>query len=179
MRVVVVTETEFRKAEPVFTSSRRFRCVPAPSAEADLAQAIRSCGACHAIVGHLPYRDALYAALPPGSVIARFGVGHDGIDKAKATAAGLLCTNTPGALDDSVAELAMLLVAAAARHLTALDARMRSGAWAPQVGMELRGKTLAIVGYGRIGQAVARIASAGFGMRVVAYTRPGRPANGE
>ena len=51
-------------------------------------------------------------------MIARFGVGHDGIDKALATRAGVLCTNTPGVLDQSVAEFTMLLILAAARHLT-------------------------------------------------------------
>ncbi len=128
------------------------------------------------IVGSVKYLGALYQALPRGGVIARFGVGHDGIDKGKATAAGILCTNTPGVLDDSVAEHAMLLILAAARRLPALTAEMRAGTWAlGPAGLELRGKTLAIIGSGRIGQATARIASRGFGMRTVGCRR--RPSS--
>ena len=128
------------------------------------------------IVGGQPYRDALYAALPRGSVVARFGVGHEWIDKAKATSAGLLCTNTPSVLDQSVAELTFLLVAASARRLTAIAGAMREGEWTPLLGAELRGKTLTIVGPGRIGQAVARIAKRGFEMRVVGCRRKGSSA---
>jgi len=165
--IVAVTEPEFRRAEATFTNAKGISCRVAPADEAPLAAAIAAMGARHAIVGHWPYREALYHALPRGSVLARFGVGHDGIDKVKATAAGLLCTNTPGVLDQSVAELTMAFISAAARHVTTTDGEMRGGAWKQRQGVELAGKTLAIIGAGRIGTAVARIASAGFGMRVV------------
>src|SRR5207244_4370662 len=102
-----------------------------------------------------------------GGVIARFGVGHDGIDKARATAAGLLCTNTPDVLNRSVAEHTMLLIGAAARAIVPMSAGMHRHSWQPVTGMELAGKTLAIVGCGGIGREVARIADAGYGMRVV------------
>src|SRR6187200_1225399 len=153
--VVLVTEPEYRRGDMVFTSSARYTFQPAPSDEAALVHAIDESGATHVIVGGQPYRDALYAALPRGSVVARYGVGHEWIDKAKATAAGLLCTNTPSVLDQSVAELTFLLVAASARRLTAIAGAMREGEWTPLLGAELRGKTLTIVGPGRIGQAVA------------------------
>ena len=119
-------------------SSARFTFTPAPADEAALVQAIAESGARHVIVGGQPYRDALYTALPRGSVIARFGVGHEWVDKAKATASGLLCTNTPSVLDQSVAELTFLLIAAAARRLTAIAGAMRDGQWTPQLGMELQ-----------------------------------------
>jgi glyoxylate reductase len=168
---VVVTESVYGKGEEVFTATPRFTCVSAPDDEAGLVRAIRDTGAVHAVLGHRRYEGALYAAFPPGRVLARFGVGHDGIDKAKATAAGLLCTNTPGTLDDSVAELAMLMIGAAARHLPALAETMRQGRWTPLLGTELRHRTLAVIGCGRIGSALARIAGLGYGMRVVGYTR--------
>jgi phosphoglycerate dehydrogenase-like enzyme len=95
------------------------------------------------------------------------------VDKRQATAAGLLCTNTPGVLDRSVAEQTMLLISAAARHLPALTAEMHRGVWAPRQGAELEGQTLAIIGCGRIGRAVARIASRGFSMRVIGVRRAG------
>jgi phosphoglycerate dehydrogenase-like enzyme len=169
---VLVTEPEYRRAESVFTSARGVQCTPAPREEADLARAITDRGARYVVVGSSPYTSALYAALPRGGVIARFGVGHDSVDKAKATSAGLLCTNTPGVLDQSVAEHAMLLILAAARHLVKNTSDMRGGTWdlGPQ-GTELRGKTLAVIGAGRIGRATARIAAQAFGMRVVGFRR--------
>ena len=128
------------------------------------------------IVGNRQYSGPLYDAMPAGGLIARFGVGHDGIDKARATAAGLLCTNTPGVLDQSVAEHAMLLVTAAARRLTSAlreHGQRRMGAAA---GRDLYGKKLAIIGCGGIGRAVARIAALGYGMQVIGCTRPDAPA---
>ena len=172
---VLVTELEYRKAERSFVSAPELECVRAPEAEAELAAAIRDAHASYVIVGPRPYSGPLYDALPAGGVIARFGVGHDGIDKTKATAARLLCTNTPGVLDQSVAELTMLLVGAAARHAIALSANMARHVWEPAIGEELQGKTLVIVGCGGIGRSVARIASLGYGMRVVGCTRPGPP----
>lgn len=172
---VLVTESEFRKAEARFSSVDGLECLCAPDAEAGLAAAIRTVRARHVIVGSHPYSGALYGALERGGVIARFGVGHDGIDKVKATAAGLLCTNTPGVLNQSVAEHTMLLVAAAARGLIPASASMSRAVWDPVTGEELQGKTLAIIGCGAIGRTVARIASVGFGMLVVGCTRPDAP----
>jgi phosphoglycerate dehydrogenase-like enzyme len=172
---VLVTDTEYRKADPSFVSAPGLECVRAPEAEADLAVAVREAHASHVIVGARIYAGALYEALPPGGVIARFGVGHDGIDKARATRARLLCTNTPGVLNQSVAEHTMLLVAAAARRLIATSTSMARKAWDPVIGEELRDKTLAIIGCGGIGRSVARIASLGYGMRVVGCVRPEVP----
>jgi phosphoglycerate dehydrogenase-like enzyme len=171
---VLVTETEYRRAETVFRSASGFTCIVAPAEEEALAAAVSAAGVRHAIVGGRPYVGPLYDALPRGGVLARFGVGHDGIDKARATRAGLLCTNTPGVLDQSVAETSMLLIAAAARHLVPMASDLRQGRWSPVTGIELAGKTLAIIGIGRIGQALARIAARGYGMRVIGCGRPGK-----
>src|ERR1035437_4078919 len=93
MTTVIVTEIEYRKAESTFVNTPRMSFVSAPKEEDALAAAIRETGARGVIVGPRPYTGALYRALPPGGVLARFGVGHDGIDKTKATAVGILCTN--------------------------------------------------------------------------------------
>jgi phosphoglycerate dehydrogenase-like enzyme len=172
---VLVTELEYRKAERSFVSAPGLECLRVPDAEGDLAAAIRETRASYVIVGPRTYSGPLYDALPAGGVIARFGVGHDGIDKTKATAARLLCTNTPGVLDQSVAELTMLLVGAAARRLPTLSATMTRHVWEPAIGEELQGKMLAIIGCGSIGRAVARIATLGYGMHVIGCTRPGSP----
>jgi phosphoglycerate dehydrogenase-like enzyme len=172
---VVVTEAEYRKADACFLAAVGLECLPAPDVEHDLASAIRDSGARHAIVGLRTYSGPLYDALKPGGVIARFGVGHDGIDKGRATRARLLCTNAPGVLNESVAEHAMLLIAAAARHIVPVTAGMARNVWSPVTGAELRSKTLAIIGCGAIGRSLARIASLGYGMHVVGCTRPDTP----
>jgi phosphoglycerate dehydrogenase-like enzyme len=176
--VVVVTEPEYRRGEPVFAAATALTCVVAPPAEDDLVAAIERSGAQHAVVGPVYYRDRLYKALPRGSVLARFGVGHESVDKARATEAGLFCTNTPDVLQQSVAELTMVMVGAAARHVVTAAARMRDGDWSPRQGLELEGKTLTIVGCGEIGRTVARIAAAGYGMRVIGYHRRSGAAPG-
>jgi phosphoglycerate dehydrogenase-like enzyme len=173
---VLVTESEYRKAEACFVSAPGLECRPAPDGEVDLVLAIREAHAAHVIVGPQTYAGPLYDALPAGGVIARFGVGHDGIDKAKATEAGLLCTNTPGVLNQSVAEHTMLLIGAAARALLHATTTMAQRMWAPVPGAELQGRTLAIIGCGAIGRCVARMASVGYGMQVVGCSRPDQPA---
>ena len=172
---VLVTELEYRKAEARFSSAPGLECLRAPDAEGRSrlgdprgARLVRCCR-----VAHLR-RSALRIAAA-GGVIARFGVGHDGIDKARATRAGLLCTNTPGVLNQSVAEHTMLLVAAAARTLVSASTSMAHRVWEPVMGAELQGKTLAIIGCGGIGRSVARIASLGYGMQVVGCSRPDAP----
>jgi len=173
---VLVTEPEYRKGKACYTAARDLKCVRAPEIEGDLASAISDSKARYVIVGNRKYSGPLYDALPPGGVIARMGVGHDGIDKSRATAAKLFCTNTPGVLDQSVAEHTMLLIAAAARQLVPALASMASGTWTAAPGRDLFGKRLAIIGCGGIGRAVARIAAVGYGMQVAGCTRPNAPA---
>jgi phosphoglycerate dehydrogenase-like enzyme len=173
--VVLVTDTEFRRAPEAFESAG-VQCIAVAGDEPTLAREVLTRGVRYVIVGSVKYSGPLYEALPRGGVIARFGVGHDGIDKEKATAAGIFCTNTPSVLDESVAELTMLLILAAARRLDSLTAEMRQGTWnLGPAGIELRGKTLAVIGGGRIGQATARIASQGFGMRTIGFRRTAPP----
>ena len=172
---VLVTGPEYLKAEDSFVSAAALECLRAPDSEGELASAVREMRAWSVIVGPRVYSGPLYEALPAGGVIARFGVGHDGIDKAKATAARLLCTNTPGVLNQSVAEHTLLLIGAAARKLTAMSTGVTRHVWEPAVGDELHGRTLAIIGCGGIGRAVARIASLGYGMKVVGCSRPNAP----
>lgn len=169
MKRIVVTSVEYAKAEHIFQAAEveGFQCVPAEADEGELAAAASARGATHAVIGVVPYREALYTALPRGAVLARFGVGHDGVDKLRATAAGVLCTNTPGVLTDSVAEHTLALILAAARRLPENFRSASDGTWAPKVGRELCGKRLAVIGVGAIGRRVAEIASFGFRMRVI------------
>ena len=179
METVLVTELEYRKAEGVFREAKDLRCEPAPVDEAALAEAVVSRGARAVIVGVAPYRGPLYEALgrAGGAIIARFGVGHDSVNKPLARQHGIVVTNTPGVLDTSVAEHTMWLTGCLARKIVRIETRLRAGEFAGEVGMELRGRTLGILGFGGIGRSVASIAHFGFGMKVIACSRnaPGEP----
>lgn len=113
---------------------------------------------------------ALIDAAPKLRVIARAGTGVDNVDVSAASARGIVVMNAPGANSISVAELTMALLLALARHIPAADAAMKQGRWEKKkfVGEEVRGKTLGLVGLGRIGQEVARRAAA-FEMRLIAH----------
>ena len=113
---------------------------------------------------------ALIAAAPKLRVIARAGTGVDNVDVDAATARGIVVMNAPGANSISVAELAIGLMLALSRGIAAADAAMKKGVWDKKrlTGAELRGKTLGIVGLGRIGQEVAARARP-FGMTLVAH----------
>lgn len=95
MTVVIVTEPEFAKAAAVFRQAEGFQCIPVPAEEVALAQRIRETGARHVIIGPIRYSGPLYDAIPAGGVIARFGVGHDGVDKRRRPAPGASSAATP------------------------------------------------------------------------------------
>ncbi len=113
---------------------------------------------------------ALIAAAPKLRVIARAGTGVDNVDLDAASTRGIVVMNAPGANSISVAELAMGFVLALARPVPAADAAMKAGKWEKKkfAGVEVRGKTLGLIGLGRIGQEVALRARA-FGMEIVAH----------
>ncbi|MEW5958688.1 MAG: phosphoglycerate dehydrogenase [Chloroflexota bacterium] len=100
--------------------------------------------------------------------IAKHGVGLETIDLAAARARHIVVTATPGTNHDSVADLALALILALARKIVSAHLSTQAGSWKPFFGLELRAKTLGIVGLGRIGKAVCRRAQA-FGMGVAAY----------
>jgi glyoxylate reductase len=111
-------------------------------------------------------------------IVANYGVGVDNIDREAAAARGIVITNTPNVLTDATADLTMALLLALARRLVEGDRMVRTGGfagWAPDLllGFDLKGKTLGIVGPGRIGRAVTRRARA-FGMTVIAHGRSPR-----
>lgn len=112
-------------------------------------------------------------------IVANMAVGYDNIDVEAATQRGITVTNTPGVLDETTADTAFMLLLAAARRLGEAERLLRAGewhAWGPKqlVGPDVWGKTLGIVGMGRIGEAVARRAR-GFGMKVIYSSRTEKP----
>lgn len=118
----------------------------------------------------------LFKARPQLRLVANVAVGYDNINVADANEAGVLITNTPGVLDNATADLAFGLLLAAARRIVEADGFVRRGEWIGwkrelMLGAELDGKTLGIIGMGRIGKAVAKRARA-FGLSII-YTRKG------
>ncbi len=115
--------------------------------------------------------EELLEAAPRLRIAATVSVGHDNIDLAACTKHKVVATNTPGVLDDTTADFAWTLIMAVARRLIEADAWMRSGTWPgwdldQLCGGDVWGKTLGIIGFGRIGRGVAR-RSQGFNMRVI------------
>ncbi|PRD40101.1 UNVERIFIED_CONTAM: gyaR [Trichonephila clavipes] len=140
----------------------------------------------------LPTLGDLYAAPvfadvpePRARLLANFGVGYNHIDVAVARAAGLAVTNTPGAVTDATADIALTLILMTARRAAEGERLVRSGQWqgwhpVQMLGLHVTGKRVGIIGMGRIGRAIARRCHFGFGMEVVFHNRsvtdPGLPA---
>lgn len=126
--------------------------------------------------------ELLDAAGPQLKVVSNHAVGFDNVVVADATARGIPVGNTPGILTDATADLAFALLLAAARRVVELEKYIRAGKWktwhpSMLLGMDLAGKTLGLVGFGRIGQAVAKRA-VGFDLRIVFYDPTGKPEFG-
>src|SRR5688500_1688771 len=151
--------------------------VLAQATEAELRRALAYADGVVLVMERPSLTRALIAVAPRLRVACRMGAGYDNIDLAALTQRAIPLTSTGGANADTVAEHALYLMLALARRGPQLDRAVKAGAW-PRAfgGVELRGRTCVIVGYGRIGRAVAKLA-AGFEMKVV-YCDP-KVAGGE
>ena len=143
----------------------------------ELAEEVREAQALISLVSD-QVTERVLAAGEQLKIVANYGVGLDNVDRAAAAARGIVVTNTPNVLTDAVADLTMAMLLALARRLVEGDRMVRMGGfsgWAPDLllGFDLKGKTLGIVGPGRIGRAVTRRARA-FGMTVNAAGRSSR-----
>lgn len=114
------------------------------------------------------YTAEVFAALPALRVVSRWGIGLDSVDLDAAARAGVIVTNTPDTTTEAVADYAWALLLAVARRIAEGEALMRSGGWGELPGRLIHGKTLGLVGLGRIARAVARRAS-GFSMEILAH----------
>lgn len=120
--------------------------------------------------------SALELAKPQTRILANYGVGYSHIDLDRVGQHGMVVTNTPDVLSECTADLAMTLMLMAARRAGEGERELRAGdwtGWRPThlVGSKVSGKTLGIIGYGRIGQEMAKRAHHGFGMKIIAYNR--------
>ena len=123
---------------------------------------------------------------PRAKILANFGVGYNHIDAGAAKAAGLVVTNTPGAVTDATADIALSLILMTARRLGEGERLLRAGVWegwgpVQMLGTHVTRKRLGLIGFGRIGKAIAKRCHYGFDMEVVFHNRskvedPGLPA---
>ena len=165
--------------DPVMAIIRnRFGLVREPGAAPPAASALRD-GLMQADAAIVTLTDRIDAetidAAPRLKILANYAVGYNNIDLAAANRRGLIVTNTPDVLTDATADLTWALILATARRVVEGDLLVRSGqwtGWAPTqlLGAAVAGKTLGIIGMGRIGQAVAQRAT-GFRMKVLYYAR--------
>ncbi|TNE86710.1 MAG: D-glycerate dehydrogenase [Rhodobacteraceae bacterium] len=161
-----------------------FRNGSAPMTEEEAHQALADYDALLVTLGDKLSARA-FADIPRAQIVANFGVGYNHIDVAAAEAHGVTVTNTPGAVTDATADIAMMLVLMSARRASAGERYVRRGdwtGWTPTqfLGHHVSGKKVGIIGMGRIGTAIARRCHFGFGMEVL-YTKrtptdPGFPA---
>ncbi|QYK43474.1 MAG: D-glycerate dehydrogenase [Paracoccaceae bacterium] len=172
-------------ARPAYEVTVRDSTLPLSAAE--LRAALRDFDAVLPTLGDRFQADVFAdVAAPRARILANFGVGYNHIDVAAARAAGVAVTNTPGAVTDATADIAMLLILATARRAGEGERMLRAGKWegwhpTQLLGLHVSGKTIGIIGLGRIGKAIARRAHFGFGMQVIFANRsavadPGLPA---
>lgn len=140
-----------------------------------VAQVVEACRKVEAIVASgTPVSAEVVEQAPHLRVVANVGVGYDKIDVEACTRRHILVTNTPGVVTGATADLSFALLMAVARRLVEADRYVREGqwrhwSWGCMWGTDLEGKTLGILGFGRIGQAVARRAG-GFSMRILYHS---------
>ncbi|CAM3373964.1 glyoxylate reductase [Paracoccus aminovorans] len=145
-----------------------------PLAPEDLRAALRKYDAILPTVTDKIGAPALEVDKPQTRILANYGVGYSHIDLEQAGRQGIVVTNTPDVLSECTADLAMTLMLMVARRAGEGERELRAGRWTGWrpthlVGTKVTGKTLGIVGYGRIGQEMAKRAHHGFGMRILAY----------
>ena len=163
-------KSTFERLVKEFSAVNLFEATDRAAVLRDAAPRVR--GLAH--TGHSLVDAALMDALPNLEIIANFGVGVDQIDLDAAKKRGIVVTNTAGALNECVADCAMGLVLNTLRRLPQAGVYLRAGEWKSKgtfpLGTSLGGKTLGILGLGRIGEAIAKRATA-FGMKIRYHNR--------
>lgn len=147
-----------------------------PLAAEDLRYALKTCDAVLPTVTDNLNAEILDLQASKARILANYGVGYSHIDESSARQLGIVVSNTPDVLSECTADLAMTLLLMATRRAGEGERELREGAWhgwrpTHLVGAKASGKCLGIVGFGRIGQAMARRAHHGFGMSILVHNR--------
>ena len=148
-----------------------------PGSEETLIERIKDFDAVINIRSSTKFTESVFAACPRLKMLSIWGTGTDNVDLKAAKRFGVTVTNTPGVAAISIAEHALMLTLAVARRVVSLHQQVAAGAWPRGKSMQLRGKTLGIVGLGAIGRQFAKLGEA-VGMRVIAWTMNPNPALG-
>ena len=179
MKKLLVTR---QHPEPVIATARAFLDVTVresiePLDNAELRAALTDYDAVMPTLGDM-FSDRIFEEVrePRARILANFGVGYNHIDTIAAARRGITVTNTPGAVTDATADIAMTLILMSARRAGEGERMVRAGRWVgwdpmQMLGMHVTGKTVGIIGMGRIGQAIARRCHYGFGMKVIFANR--------
>jgi hydroxypyruvate reductase len=172
-------DTVIAQARAHFDTTLREKTTPMDRGE--LVQSLSDFDIVLPTIGDLYSADVFDAVPNPrAKMLANFGVGYNHIDVAAAKSIGIAVTNTPGAVTDATADIAMTLMLMTCRRASEGERLVRAGQWqgwhpTQLLGLHLTGKTLGIVGMGRIGQAIAQRAHHGFGMTLKYYNRSSKP----
>ena len=147
-----------------------------PLSDAELRAALTDYDVVLPTLGDLFSAQVFADVTPRAKLLANFGVGYNHIDVAAARAAGIAVTNTPGAVTEATADVALTLMLMTARRAGEGERLLRAGAWqgwhpTQFLGAMVSGKTVGIIGMGRIGKAIARRCHYGFGMEVIYHNR--------
>jgi len=156
-----------------------------PLSKSDLIHSMKEAGGLICLLNDKIDKEVIESS-PALKVISNLGVGYNNIDVEAATKHGIVVTNTPGVLTETTADLAFALMISVARRITEADKSVRQGRFDEwrliqhHSGTDLYGKTLGIIGMGRIGMAVARRGNRGFAMNILYYSNhPSRQADEE
>lgn len=147
-----------------------------PPSREELLRGVCGCDGLLSLLSDTVDATVMDAAGPQLKVISNYAVGYNNIDIAEANRRGIKVGNTPGVLTDATADITVALILAAARCVISSERSIHAGEWQTWeplgfLGVELRGKTLGIVGLGRIGAAVAERLRGGWGMKVLYHNR--------
>lgn len=186
MRLLVTRrQTEAVEAAIAAEFDARFRHDEAPLTEAEARAALADYDLILPTLGDR-FGAGAFTGPVRAKMLANFGVGYNHIDVEAARAAGVIVSNTPGAVTDATADIAMTLILMSARRAGEGERLLRAGRWTgwqptQMLGLHVTGKRLGIIGMGRIGKAIAKRAHFGFGMEIVFFNRsavtdPGCPA---
>lgn len=179
-RVLVTRQLPERGLDPIVAAGHEIVAFPGdvPLTPDELATAVRDVDAVVCLLTDRIDRGVIAAGTRDGSrlrVVATVSVGYDNVDVIAAAEAGVVVCNTPGVLDETTADLAWALILSSARVTSTAESDLRGGRWpgwgiGQYLGHDVHGAGLGVVGWGRIGQAVARRA-AGFDMTVIHHAR--------
>ena len=175
---LLVTRRMTRAAEETISEAfdATFRDSTTPLTEAEAIAALRENDAIIPTLGDPFNATVLGTSDRRARVLANFGAGFNHIDLQAARAAGIVVTNTPDVVTDATADIALTLILMTARRAGEGERLVRAGRWTgwhptQMLGMHVTGRTVGIVGMGRIGQAIARRCHFGFGMPVIFHNR--------